>query len=873
MGAPEDAPGLIGRREVWAELVALLDGERPEHAAMVLAGEAGMGKTALLASFARRAGDLGHPVLRVAGDSGMPGVAYAALRVLLGGPDGPDLTHLSAARRQALRSALTGDGPGADVLVLRAAVLAALGELAGDRPVVLVVDDVDRVDAPSFDVLLTVASVIALGQMPLIVLFAARTERVPVELAELLPAVVVPPLSALEAERLLDGAPAAPVGAARLEILRRAGGNPLALREFADWADLPGDRPGVADVFARRVRELPEVTRWALALAAAGERDLAVLAQVDPATTAAWSPAAEAGLITLTETVVRFRHPLVEYAVLEAAGPTTRARAHRALAAGLTDPRRALWHRAAAVEGPDPQLAAELAGAAAVLDGSGLVTAVTMLEQAAALLPAELRGPMLLDAGARAGAVGRLRWARDLLDRVRAGHDPAADPVFDVQLRSFGSWLETMQGRLEAATDLLVGMMAAGPLTMGTSTTAAFPAFLLGHGRLTEALTRASADLPVDQPWVFPLAVCRPGEEVRALCLLVPEADSAADQNRSARTGAAAMLADEPEKAVRLLSQAVAAVAEGTATGVHLAAPGAAGWALIDLGHWVEAEDRIVPLLSSPVAAEAPLIRAGTYVQLAVIALLRGRRTAAAELIARSPLDPFAVPAFALRLRWAQGVAAAAAGEPEEAYGLLASAFAVRHDWRLLVLPDLVAAGPREEAAAAVAEAEAAYAGRWLSTRARGRLDAARALLDDDLTSAAALLDAPEAGRRPFERATLATEVADRLRRRQQPRPARDRLVDALESFERMGAAGWAARVSAQLRGGAPVADPFATLTAQQEQIVRLAANGLSNREIGERLFLSPRTIGSHLYRIFPQLGVANRTQLGELLTARGTGR
>jgi DNA-binding NarL/FixJ family response regulator len=359
---------------------------------------------------------------------------------------------------------------------------------------------------------------------------------------------------------------------------------------------------------------------------------------------------------------------------------------------------------------------------------------------------------------------------------------------------------------------------------------------------------------------------------VRAGCLLALEADSPADQGRTTVVGAAAMLVDEPEHALRLLAPTVAAVVDGRAAGVFLAAPGAAGWAMIDLGRWVEAEHLLVPLLSSPVGAEATLIRAGTYAQLAVIACLRGRREAADELLARAPMDPLTVPVFALRLRWARGVAAAAAGDHDEAYASLTAAFAVPHHWRVLVLPDLVTAateiGARHEAAAAIGEAEEAYAERWLSARARGRLTAARALLDDDLPTAAAVLRG--GGRHPFERAVLAVAVADRLRRDQQPRPARDLLIEALDGFERLGAAGWAGRVFTQLRGGAPAADPFAGLTAQQEQIVRLAAGGMSNREIAERLFLSPRTIGSHLYRIFPQLGVANRTQLGELLAGRG---
>ncbi|WP_127504244.1 AAA family ATPase [Actinoplanes solisilvae] len=857
MGAEGDAPGLIGHGAMWARLKRLLS----DRNALVLTGDAGVGKTALLGAFAETAVERGHRVSRVAGDSGMPRVAYAALRALLADAD-PDA--LPAAQGRALRAALAGAETGVDLLILRAAVCAALDQLAGDRPLVLVVDDVDRVDAPSLDVLLTLASVISVGQMPMVALFAARTDRVPIELAELLEVLVVPPLSEREAERLFEAVPDAPAGVARLEILRRAAGNPLALREYAGGAVLPGDG-GVADVYARRVEELPERTKWALTLVAAGERELAIAAEV-------WQPAVDAGLISVTDTAVHFRHPLVEFAVLRAAGAAAERRAHRLLAERATDSRRALWHRAAAATGHDPELANELVQAAELLDGAGVVTAVTMLEQAAGLLKPEHRAPVLLGAAARAGAVGRLRWATGILERAEAVLDLEATPGFDVNLAVFGAWLQTMRGRLDAAVPRLTWVIEAEPLTAGTANSAAFPSFLLGRGALTGTLARATADLPVDQPWLFPLVVTRPSEEVREGCLLAREASSLADQDRATVAGAAAMLADEPEHALRLLAPAVSGVIEGKASGVFLAAPGAAGWAMIDLGRWIEAEHMLVPLLSSPVGSEATLIRAGTYAQLAVIAYLRGRCAAADELLARSPMDPQSVPVFALRLAWARGLAAAASGEHERAYESLAVAFAVPHDWQVLVLPDLVAAateaGVRNEAEAAVRQAEEAYGMRWLSARARGRMTAARALLDDDLPTASAVL----AGVRnhPFERAALAVAVADRLRRDQQPRVARDLLIDALDGFERLGAAGWAGRVFAQLRGGAPAADPFAGLSPQQEQIVRLAAGGMSNREIGERLFLSPRTIGSHLYRIFPQLGIANRTQLGELLAGRG---
>ncbi len=114
------------------------------------------------------------------------------------------------------------------------------------------------------------------------------------------------------------------------------------------------------------------------------------------------------------------------------------------------------------------------------------------------------------------------------------------------------------------------------------------------------------------------------------------------------------------------------------------------------------------------------------------------------------------------------------------------------------------------------------------------------------------------------------------LRRGRRPLEAREQLTAALEMAEQLGADPLAAAVRAELRasGAACAADPdvaLVELTAQQRQIVRLAASGLSNREIGEQLFLSPRTVGTHLYNVYPKLGVSRRHQLRDLLSAAET--
>jgi DNA-binding CsgD family transcriptional regulator len=156
-----------------------------------------------------------------------------------------------------------------------------------------------------------------------------------------------------------------------------------------------------------------------------------------------------------------------------------------------------------------------------------------------------------------------------------------------------------------------------------------------------------------------------------------------------------------------------------------------------------------------------------------------------------------------------------------------------------------------------------------LIARARGILAApggAEAHFD------AALSD-PAGDQWPFERAQLRLDYAEWLRRRRRINDAKPVLTEALGTFERLRARSWAQRAEAELRacgvvitGAAGDLDALGELTPQQRQIVRLASDGLTNRQIGEQLFLSPHTVSSHLYRSYPKIGVAGRHQLRDVV-------
>jgi DNA-binding CsgD family transcriptional regulator len=142
---------------------------------------------------------------------------------------------------------------------------------------------------------------------------------------------------------------------------------------------------------------------------------------------------------------------------------------------------------------------------------------------------------------------------------------------------------------------------------------------------------------------------------------------------------------------------------------------------------------------------------------------------------------------------------------------------------------------------------------------------------------ATALAD-PAGDQWPFERAQLRLDHGEWLRRRRRINDAKPVLTEALGTFRRLGARSWAQRAQAELRAcGVAVADAPAEpdalgeLTPQQRQIVRLASDGLTDREIGDRLFLSPRTVSSHLYRSYPKLGVTGRHQLRDVIALTST--
>ncbi|WP_431035004.1 AAA family ATPase [Streptomyces sp. P6-2-1] len=867
----------------------------------VLAGPLGVGKTALLERAVARAGGAGVRVLRAEGSETEAGLAYATLHQLLR-PVADETRALPARSRAALDRALglPARGP-ADPLRTGTALLTLLSALAATRPLLLAVDDAQWCDPASLDALAFAVRRLAPdpdpdapGPEPVALLLATRAPARLPSFGRAATTLGIGPLAPDAAARLLAAGPPLPAPT-RARLLSEAAGNPLALTELARAAgEAPPGAPGplplpalVEELLAARALALPAATREALLLlAAADSADAALAAGLPGPGEPVWRPAAEAGL--LDAATARFRHPLARAAVYHAAPARERHAAHRTLAGLLADaPDRRAWHLAAACTGPDAAVSAALVRTAArARRRGGHAAAARALHRAAALAPGrEESARLLARAVGAAAAAGDLAWAQELADAVGARtEDPvprAAAAVHTGRLAALTARHGTALARLGESAARLAPSSPVAALDLLAS--AATVAYYTGEsGGLADRLP-AGTSLP--HTWVR--VVTDPhGARTAAVAHLGSLVERAGTRELPT-LAVLAWLLDETPLAVRLVDRGAEAWAGRGGLPEGLA--GAVAWAYLERGRRADAGEAARRL--AEVGRGAGLAHA-VACALAVGATLRayrgdaeGARRDAEEALAR--VDPLESRAVAVAARRALGAAAAAEGAHERAYEHLRAVFTaegapVHAHAAYPALADLAAAAVRTghgaEAAAIVARAERAL-GAEVSPRSRAVLARARGLLAEPGEAEpwflAALAD-PYLAHWPFERALTLLDFAEWLRRRRRIAEARAPLAEALETFLRLGARPWAERARAESRAAGVAADPTAAdrtgpaalagLSPQQREIVVLAARGLTNREIGEKLFLSPRTVGSHLYRTFPKLGVTARGQLRDLV-------
>ncbi|WDZ86601.1 ATP-binding protein [Micromonospora cathayae] len=906
---------LFGRHDELARLSGFLDGVRQGGGARLICGEPGVGKSALLAAVTELALADGMRVLRASGSEFEADVSYSGLHQLLL-PVHATLDRLPSGPREALSVAL-GFGAGAppDVLLVCNAALLLVTELAADTPVVLLVDDVHWIDRASAVVLGFVARRLAGHRAGLLV--AARAGAVSFLDLRGLSEQVLEPLDDEAAGHLVDLRHPQLPARIRRRLLDLARGNPLALMELPATllgsAQRTGTQPEVVPlsdrlqaIFAARLTGLPEATRRVLLLATfEGTGDVRVLRAALPAgsSLADLAPAERAQLVRVDDPTARiaFRHPLIRSAVVAMSTHEERRTAHVALAGALPDDReRRAWHLAAAATGPDEAVAELLEDAAhrVMLRGDGFA-AVTALVRAAELSTTSAgRGRRLAEAAyIGAEASGTIDDAKILLTDARRAAPDAAGSLHAANATAF--LMINGDGDVSTAHRLLAGAIETGdhgyqaddPALVEAMHTLLLLSWYGSTPEYWEPFFSVLRRIRPQPPDVLALASDSFPDPVRTGPAALPRVDAVlrtltadADPTRIMRIGTASVyldrLGDCREPSWRLVRHG----RNGGAPRRHL---GALMHLCLDdylVGRWDEAEELAAE--GQRICDTSGFAFFGWYFRYnrAIIAAGRGRfdeAYALADEITHWAL-PRGVAAAALFAHHPRALAAAGQGDFDAAFGYAAAmsppgvlaAYVPHCTW---VMFDLVEAAVRTgrtaEARAHVQAMRDADVG-VLSSRMALLQAGAEALVlggDEPVARLAAVLADPATERWLFEASRVRLALGEKLRRTRSAADARRHLLAARDGFAAMSAEPWLARVAGELRasGYRPVPrqrGDLTTLTAQELQIAQLAAGGLTNKQIAERLYLSHRTVGAHLYRIFPKLGVTSRAGLRDAL-------
>ena len=869
-----------------------------EGGALVVRGDPGIGKSSLLRAAVGMAAGAGHRALEATGYESEAQLPFAGLHQLLRGVV-PAAEALRGPLRRALLSALGAeDGPPAEVYMVALAVLNLLVELATERPVVVAVDDVHWLDQPTQDVLTFVAR--RVDRDAVLVIGTVREGHASPLLSAGLPELEVPGLDEGAARELLEVRAAGLSVADRDRIVRQAKGNPLALVELPAGTDMLPLTSRLERAFAGRFGGLPPAARDAVLVAAVDHgTDLseilsaATVLHGAPVTVEMLDTAVEVRLVRVVALRVQFRHPLVRSAVLQHESLTRRMSAHAALADVLVDgPYRRTWHRAESIVGTDDAVADELEASRTTSLKRGSVTAaIWALERSAQLTTdSAVKGRRLLLAARDAFGLGRA----DIVDRLVTAAESTKLAKLD-QARV--EWLKeifsdgtagdakrvmdlcAIAERSTADLDLVLDLLQGAALRCWWGETGP-------EARARVVAVAEGLSVPRKDPrYIAVLAVAEPVLRGRAVHDLLSRVSLSHVHDAEALRllGMAAHAIGDLEQAVDFLGRSEQALRREGRLGLlsHVLTMQINDH--LFMGGW----DRAVTVAEegrrAAVDTGQPNWSIGSMSQEAIRQALRGERDQALETAAtvEAAARPRRVNDLLAVVQVARGLAWLVTGDHERAYADLRRLYEPgdpsyhpreSFDGVMFFAEAAARAGRQADAAPIIAELERA-ACHTPASLLHVHLSYARAVLAPDEAAAdlfpAAL--AADLTRWPLVRAKLELAYGEWLRRRRRIADSREPLRSALTIFEVIGATHWAEQARAELRATGEraierAASPIDALSPQELQIARLAAEGLSNREIGERLFLSPRTIGSHLYRIFPKLGIASRTQLASRL-------
>ena len=902
---------LVGRTPERTRIDSLLaDAREGKSGALVLTGEAGVGKTALL-DYAAEAAE-GFEVLRAIGIQSEASLAFSGLMQLVR-PALGSLDHVPEEQRGPLERALgLGQAGERELFLAYAGTLSLLAAEAEEQPLLCLVDDAHWLDTSSAEALGFVAR--RIGADRIAFLFAMRPDEGRGLDPRGIEQLDIHGLDERSAIELVAAGPHQVAPAVAHRLVKATGANPLALMEVPTLLTEeqrsgrePLDDPltvgaSVERAFLARASALSEDARRALLVAAAsesGELDVIVPAAGD-GSQAALDEAERAGLVHVRGAELGFRHPLVRSAVYSNATAGERRAAHAALAAAAGDPARRAWHLSEAAIGHDEEIAAALEQAATVAGRRCTEDEGRLLERAARLTPdpAE-RVPRLLRAGAALHEGGRGDEAMAVLDE---GLSIVEDPLLRADLHEVRLYVARANGTVRANVQSSLAeadrVEALDPIRAAN---------LVYHAAY-HALERYDFDRSATLAARLQALAAAAGAEDRSLPALAHTAwheligGSSDDVRRVSVAGSEAVLAhdrldekavdfaecltfiEEHELAGRLLERAVPEY-RGRASVVDLIRALAAV-ASLDL--------RLANVARASVAANEALLLseehaldywvAWSLARLTTVEAVIGRgdegraHAARAVAICQETGDrETEAHAFAALGRLELGL-----GRAEEAAVALATAASiaggVAHPGYILWRPDLVEAelrrGRREEAERITRELERRSSETAWTAAVAARCEALLSGADAAFEEALARSEPPVSS---FERARTELVWGERLRRDGRRLDSREQLGSALAEFERLGAGSWAARAREELRASGQAVHRdrphvLEKLTPRELEVALHAASGLTNREIGARLFLSPKTIELHLGRVYKKLGVRSRTELPGALPDRESG-
>ena len=910
---------LIGRDAELAAIRRVVAAASGDGGALLLSGDAGIGKSSLLDEAINVATAADVRVLRATGVRTEAHLPFAGLhqllRPLLGG-----LEALPPPQRSALGAAFgLSDGAMQDPYLISLATLTLLTDAATEKPILAAIDDAQWLDRASDEALAFVAR--RLGSDPVALLLAIREGEASTAIESAgLPVVAIRPLADADARELLGRQGAHLRAPVRERILHEAAGNPLALVELsaaldtraADAAETATDPlPVTARIeraLADRLANVPEATTKLLLLAAIDDQGI-----VDEIVAAAraigladasiedLAPAVDGGLIGLDDGLVRFRHPLIRSAIAQLASDADRRSAHRALAGAAADPDRVAWHLSAAATRPDTTTAALLDAAAERAERRGAIAvAVASLEQAARLSPdGQARGVRLLGAADLAFELGRY----DLMVRLLRDSEPLEVAALEGRRKA---WLLALQltGPKTAREEQNIRLVVdAARRTADDDVDLALRLLEFAAARswwmdvepdvcagVVEAAIGMAAD-PDDPRLLYVKAAAarvHGAEVVERLRRRLAAAESL-DASDARILGSCAMWVGDPDAATQFFALSAPVFRSQGRLGFLARGQVLSGWSATHLGRLTEAAPELDEGLRLSVETDQENFIATAHMALAEHHALRGdleRGGAVAALAERHARQAYADGLLA-NVHHARGLLELAAGRHADAFDTLRHIYEPGHEgshpivrsWAISDMVDAAIPAGRATDATRYVDALDAYPGLAASPWQEVSMAYARAVLaadrGDDPAAETAFSGALAADleRWPLPRARLLLAYGSWLRRRRRVAESRDPLRSAREMFDAIGVPWMADRARRELGATGEASSARSRksvdeLTPQELQIARLAASGLSNRDIGEQLYLSHRTVGFHLYHVYPKLGISGRAQLHAALSA-----